>query len=284
GLIDVHLDRIERHTHVPYVIHGSANRLSSDGRGRLEQRPHVRVHDLPAATLRGAEEHSGYLEPLVAHAMAAGSSHIAILHVDSFPVRDDWAERLVATLSSTVAFATIEGVDTACLVFRREFYDQHRPSFLVSNEARRSDAYAAFIRSTGVALHHSGTGFAFEAHRRGLGWHSMRATSRDRASSAAIYDDVVFHLKGALSLTRHVEQAGGSPRRSVTRPGVIGRTGSERVERILRAGRAVVPHPIREKLRARFPRAASRLIDEPRVLWHLRARDGRLADPDAFIE
>jgi hypothetical protein len=285
GLLDVHLDRIERHTRVPYVIHGSATRLIASSRLRLEQHPQVRLHDLPPTSLRGAEEHSGYLEPLVAHAIADGATHIAILHVDSFPVRDGWVETLVGTLSNAVAFATIEGIDTACLVFHRDFYLEHRPSFLVARETQRSAAYAAFRRSTGVQLHHSGTGFGFEAHQRHLSWHSMRATSRDRSSGAAIYDDAVFHLKGALSLTRQLEQGGRSPETSArTRPGSLGRLGSRRFERILRAARAVVPSRLREKVRARFPGSASRFIDEPRVLWHAQARDRLLADPDGFIE
>ena len=259
GLIDVHLDRIERHTRVPYVIHGSTNRLIAGSRRRLARRPHVRLHDLPPTNLRGSEEHSGYLEPLVSYAIADGATHIAILHVDSFPVRDDWVGTIVGTLSNTVALATIEGVDTACLVFHRDFYLEHRPRFLVPREAQQTYAYSAFCRSTGVQLHHSGTGLAFAAHQLGLSWHAMRATARDRASGAAIYDDVVFHLKGALSLSSKLEEAGRlSKAPALSQPALVERVGSRRFERIVGAARAVVP--------ARDSRQASRELSG-RVRW-----------------
>jgi hypothetical protein len=284
-LLDLHLARIDRHTTVPYAIYGSATRLPSSCRRRLEEHSRVRLQEFPPTPLRGAEEHTYYLDRLVGRAIAGGASHIAILHVDSFPIRDGWVEALSGRLSDSCVFVTMEAVNTACLLFTRAFYLAHRPPFLLSEAEEQSPGYAAFVRETGLHLHHSGTGFAFTAHQEGLSWSTMRQSSRGGPTDAAVYEDLVFHLKGALSLAHLVQQARRSsevPPRQV--PGVLSTLGSSRFEGFLRGARAVIPPRFRRQLRARLGGPIGSLVDEPRLRWHTQTRDRLLEDSDAFIE
>jgi hypothetical protein len=284
GLLDLHLDRLERHTTVPYSIHGSVNRLASRCRETLERRPRVHLHELPPTPLRGTEEHSYYLDRLVTLAIADGATHIVVLHVDSFPIRDGWAEDLAGRLSRSCVFVTLEEINTACLFFTRDFYLQHRPPFLVSPEQRRTSAYRAFTRSADLILR-SGTGFGFEAYRNGLSWCSLSKSSSDESGRAGIYDDLLFHLGGALSLTAQLREAPPSSRApSAGLPSYLERLGVSRFESCLRSARAVLPPRLREHMRSRLGRAFERLIDEPRVRWHVAERNRLLADPESFIE
>jgi hypothetical protein len=281
-LLDLHLTRIGRHTTVPYLIHGSTNRAGFRCGRRLAACPKVRLHELPSTSLTGADEHSYYLEQLIPRAFAAGASHVAILHVDSFPIRDGWVEACVSHLSPACPFVTTDGVDTACLLFSRDFYEAHRPPLLLSAVRLESAAYKAFVRATGVAIRHSGTGFAFTAYERGLCWHAL-PRSAGEPLGASVYANRLFHLKGAQSLARQLRH---DPRVQPTAgvPWILRRTGRRRFEQILGEVRRLIPAPVRPIVRARLARPLERLIDGPRHAWHATERDQLLANPDAFID
>lgn len=124
-LLDLHLSMIDRHTRVPYTIYGTANKLPARLREKLEAHTHVTICDFPTTDLTGSMEHSYYLDRLVKVATDAGVSHVATLHVDSFPIRSDWVEVLTETLSRPCALAAVvvdEASDrkphTSCCCFR----------------------------------------------------------------------------------------------------------------------------------------------------------------------
>lgn len=276
-LLDLHLGRIERHTSLPYTIYGSVNRLQPKFRERLSRDRHVRPIELPPTDSRGAAEHSAYLERLVRAAIDDGASHIVTLHVDSFPIRDGWIEELSGRLSESSVFATIEGINTACLFFSRELYLSLQPTFLLSDEERDSGEYRMYLKRKNPNLH-SGIGFGLAAYRRGKDWYSMRQSSRSREAGAAIYDGLLFHLKGAVRLERE-------PPRELSP--IVRRVGHDRFERILSAFRLLVPASLRLLIWRIFRRPLVRLIDDSRVQCEATAMQSDvqrlLADPDVFL-
>jgi hypothetical protein len=199
-LLDLHLGQIERHTQVPYTIYGSVNRLLPQFRRKLENHPKVRLCECPMTDLRGAEEHSFYLEHLVRTAIKDGSSHVVTLHVDSFPIRRGWAEELAEKLSGSRVFATpCYRAFTACLFFHQDFYLKYQPTFLLSDADRSSERYREFCR----AFNHipdSGIGYCFKAFSEGISWYPLEESCEGDprfAFFSTIYGDLVFHLSSA---------------------------------------------------------------------------------------
>lgn len=279
ALLELHLSRIARHTPTPYTIHGVAGRLAPGCRQKLEESPNLRLHDFVPTELRRTREHSYYLEQLVRAAVDDGATHVVTLHVDSFPVRDGWVEALVGTLSDSSAFATIERINTACLLFHRDFYLRYRPVFLLTPAERASRQVESYVRDRSPHLH-SGVGYGLRAWENGMGWHDMRVSAgRADASGDAIYDDLIFHLGGAMRLAR-------GPVREM--PGLVRQLGPARFESILGALRTVAPGPLRKWLRVWLKSGLAALIDRPRSEWRseeMITRSARLlADPDVYIE
>ena len=94
-LFNIHLNQIDRCTDVPYTIYAAANRSTPEIRALLADRPRVRICNCPSTDLRGLWEHSFYLEELVKTAVEDGVTHIAVLHMDSFPILPGWVHYLV---------------------------------------------------------------------------------------------------------------------------------------------------------------------------------------------
>jgi hypothetical protein len=283
-LLDLHLSRLARHTAAPYTIHGVTVRTGASCRRRLERDPQAVLHDLPPTALRGAAEHSYYLEPLVHAALDGGATHVVTLHLDSFPVRDGWVEHLIERIQPPHAFATVPGISTACLLFPRSFHVAPAPSFLLPPDVLQSGDGERYLRERAPSRH-SGIGYGFKAWQNGLTWYEMPLTAGGRshglaeASGAEIHGDLLFHLKGAVRL------------RSVTPPELpapLRRLGRARVEAALRLVRAAVPEGARKAVRRRWRPQLEPLIDGSRLRWMaegLRSAAERLdAAPDDYIE
>jgi hypothetical protein len=274
-LLDIHLQRIARHTSVPYAIYGSAGRLSPQFQPVLRAAPHVTVCDgIPPTELRSGSEHRYYLERLVERAIEDGATHVVTMHVDSFPVRDGWAEHLAAKLTSATAFATFEQINTACLFFTREFWLEHRPRFAVSPEVRETAAYREML-SRPELIDHSGIGYVWTAERAGLGWYRMRSV---RARGSCVGDGAVFHLDGAVRLA----PAASRPMHPLLRA-----VGLERFLALVRAVRSMVPAAMRRRLRPLLQDAIDRTNQQPdrfRAAAMAANAAALLGDPDGFIE
>lgn len=199
-LLDLHLNQIEKYTKVPYTIYGSANRLLPQFLHKLQQHPEVKICECPTTDLRGAEEHSFYLEHLVKEAIEDGASHIVTLHVDSFPIRSGWVEELANKLSNSCMLATVTfGAYTACLFFQRGFYLKYHPTLLLSETERLSEKYMQF-RQGFEHLLHSGIGYCFKAYSEGFTCSLLKETNKSNARYgffSKIYDDIIFHLGSA---------------------------------------------------------------------------------------
>ena len=204
-LLDLHLEYIGRNTPVPYAVYGCVNRLAPALRGRLAACPDVAALDLPATHLRKSEEHANYLEQLIAAALADGATHVAVLHVDSFPVRSGWVEDLAGQLSPSRPFAAAvrdSRLDrkpfTAGMLIAGDFLRDRRPRFLLDDAERTSAAYRRYRRR---CRHHpdSGVGYGFLAFREGLDWLPLERSNRgeDHRHFGSIYGDTFFHLGAA---------------------------------------------------------------------------------------
>lgn len=284
ALLDLHLARIARHTSVPWTIYGSVTRLHPRFRDVLERVPGARLFELPATEARGTAEHASYLEVLIARAIDDGATHVAILHVDSFPVVDGWAERLAGTIRDDVVFATADCVTTACLLFPREFYLEHRPRLLGPAEGEEGEDWKRYLREV-RPVQHSGIGYGFAAHRAGLRWYAMQQPrTKDRAAGPRLFDEMIVHVEGALRLSDYKAPAGPLLQRVGHRPAaLLADTGRTLIQR----ARRLTPAWLRPVVRRLVPRTVDERLFDPqrRIQGSAMAADLErlLADPDAFL-
>jgi len=203
-LLALHLRKIRTMTRVPYTLYAGIDTKTSPFVSQIKKEPHVRIVPLPKTRLKGGDQHAIYLKNLIQTAVSDDVTHIVILHVDSFPVREDWVEIITGKLEGSCVLSTIShnkylALYTACLCFRKDFYVTYGPEFLLSAGERASEEYEQFHRK----CHHygvdSGVGFVFTAFRKNLKWVGLERSNRceDHGWYGSIYEDVIFHLVGA---------------------------------------------------------------------------------------
>jgi len=198
SLLALHLKKIEQNTLIPYTIYAGVNNLSPKYRMQLEQHLEIQICECPATEFTGAREHSHYLEHLVKIAVEDGVSHIATLHLDSFPIRSGWAAELAGRLSESCAIVTLEHINTACLIFHRDFYLNYHPTFLLSYSELESPEYKEYSQISDVICH-SGIGYGFKAYLEGFSCYFLSDSSgKVDDPFGRIYDDLIFHLQGAV--------------------------------------------------------------------------------------
>ncbi len=222
-LLDLHLSQIEKNTNVPYTIYGSANRLLPKFRSKLARNPNVKICECETfdklncsnSRITGKEsrdEHSFYLEQLIKNAIGDGVSHVAILHVDSFPVKAGWAQKLACRLSDKCVLAAIlrdQNVDrkplTACMFFHRDFYLKYNPRLLPSEQELSSPEYQRYQMEV-PHFKDSGSGYGFKIFKEAMTWSPLTLSNKDceHPFSLGVYDELIFHLSAAAfkDLTR----------------------------------------------------------------------------------
>lgn len=282
-LLDLHLARIERCTSVPYRIYAAPVRLAPSFRQVLERHRPLTLCPLEPTAARGTPEHAHYLDRLVEAAVADGVSHVAVLHVDSFPVREGWAEELAATLTDRCVVAAVcrdEMRDlkpcTAGMLFERDFYHRYRPRFLLTEAERESVDYRRYAREVDH-VPDSGVGFGLAIHRHGLTWHPLPKSNRaeDHPRIGAVYGDTFFHLGFAA---RHEQALAGSIAQ-VARTRPVARALSRRLvpANVWRGEASAVWSCILGKVAASLGR--------PHGLATVGAvRERLLADPDGYVD
>lgn len=281
-LLDLHLERLVRHTRLPFTVYGVVNRPAPWLARRLSL-PFVRICEVPTTDRRGPAEHAHYLDRLLLEAVRDGATHVATLHVDSFPVQDGWADELAAQLDPGMPFAAAvrdERVDfkpfTAAILARAEFLEHHRPTLLLSRQTRATRAYRRYRRAF---PHHpdSGVGWGFTAWQDGLDWLPLRRTNggQDHTHFGTIHGDTVFHL-GAASWARK------------DFPGSVAPTPALRWRaRLAPAFRRLLPAAARERLKDEVSRRLP-LLDNERTYRaneeaFLSVKQRLLADPEGYL-
>ncbi len=277
-LLQLHLDRIERHTADTYKVFAATNRASIDAREVLDARSDVIICDIPSTELRGSREHAYYLDALVQFALADGASHFITLDVDSFPIDDRWIGVLEATADPGSGLAAIlrsENGDVdlphpSCTFATRGFFERFNVSF--SPDSDFVPEFRRFLRATRQAGD-TGIRLAYVLWSAGLKWGQLhRSNAIDvHYLMAGIYDDVVFHLGagGRDALFRRDRQT-SLPHRL-----------SEPIERFP-ARRAFAIRIKKRLLRMIRSRAERTLIETNNVIAEL-SRDWLLSDPDGLL-
>lgn len=209
-LLDIHLEQIEKYTRIPYNIYAAANRLVPRFKEKLERSQKLEICRCPETRLRFTEEHAFYLEHLIERAARDNVTHIVTLHVDSFPVKQGWAEDLASKLDDSYAFAAVMRHDlydpkpvTACLFFPRDFYIRYKPRLLLTKEDLASKAYQKYPAML-KRYPDSGIGYGFKAFSLGLSWYPLKRSNRrnDHPFFAGVFGDVIFHLGGAVRVEK----------------------------------------------------------------------------------
>jgi hypothetical protein len=204
-LLDIHLSQIEKTTSVPFRIYAVANRLQPRFRERIESLPYVTICQIPMTSLRGSGEHAYYLDRLVEIAVADGATCICTFHVDSFPACSGWAERITAELRGDCVLAGVERSEldrkpvTEFMMFTRQFYVAHRPTFRLTDSEMASSEYQRYSASC-PHTQDSGVGYGFKLWSTGLSWFPLQRVDRDRErhQMGGLYGNLVFHFGGTV--------------------------------------------------------------------------------------
>lgn len=201
ALVRLHLDRIARHTHVPYTLYATTHRTDPNTRAVISGAPNVVIFDTTPTEARGSREHAYYLDAMAAQAMADGASHVATLDQDSFPIADDWVEVLTGAMPEQSGVAGVlraENGDVLLphpsgLMIRRDFFERFRPSFTPDSDMTRE--FRRFLRSTGQPSD-TGIRIAHILWSEGLPWGEIRRSNvRDEHFLiGGVYGDILFHL------------------------------------------------------------------------------------------
>ena len=285
-LLDLHLALIREHTEVPYMIYGSVNRLLPRFVPKLEADPKVKICPCPDTPLRGYEEHAYYLELLIAQAIEEGVSHVALLNVDSFPIRRGWAREMAGRLSLDRVLCAVMRTENddrkphpSGMLFPRDFYLERRPTILLSEEELRSEEFAQYRRETDVVVD-TGIGYGFKLYAEKLGWEPLERSNlaEDHYIIGSMYGDLVFHLGGAARGAKfHIRE-----RRRIDEHrdrNVFSRS----TARFIKFGSRFVPLGMRKRLRPLIASRAARSAQAESQEAYDRARAELLRDPEAFF-
>jgi hypothetical protein len=204
-LIDLHLQYIRQNTKVPYTIYAAVNRLQKEYRSKLEDAVDVNVCDFKNTNEIAGRENSYYQEQLFRIAMNNGCTHIAVLHVDSFPVSHDWVDFMMEKLEEGCQLTAIERIEekdfkphSSFIFFPVSYYQNYKPALRLSEEEEAQELYRKYSRKF-THIKDSGYGFGYQLFKDNLKWYPLHRSNKkqDHEIMAGIYGDRVFHLGGA---------------------------------------------------------------------------------------
>lgn len=265
GLARIQLDRLRRHTKCRYSVYGSVSKLDNRGRALLSEYSEVTQIDTGAAE-GFREDHNHQLEGLRHQAKVDGSDRFITLHLDSFPLSDDWLAVFEAGLEMGAAFSSIVPYCFNAGLYWDVAWENQSASML-GDPMMRDQFASAHPHLDG---NDGGVGFFHHAFSNGLCWHSVEQ------SHTNVWSFVLFHLVGSTRLTSL---------------DVI----PARIPKPLRLARGVAS-PVLTMLPVRLrSRIIQRLRSPFTVKEHSTARDGTMSDkrarlgelledPDGFLE
>ena len=273
-LLELHLERVARHTTVPATGYASANRATPAARALLDAAPNIVLGDIPDTDLRGSREHAYYLDQLGRHALETDATHICTLDVDAFPIRDDWAQLVAkhaAPESGLAAVSRLENGDSqlphpSCAFARRDFYERFTPSF--SPDSDGTPEFRRFLHATGQRAD-TWIRLGYALWTAGIPWGRLVRTNtvNPHYLMAGIYGDAVFHLGGIGRGKLFREDLRQSTVHRVTRPLEripVGSGAPARVKRsVLHRARGKKEQELSAQNRATFTVLRSWLLSDP---------------------
>jgi hypothetical protein len=243
-LLELHLDFIRRLTDVRYTIYAGVDRLAAPLVELLAQDPSVRPLTFGAIPERDSLEHSHYLTLLTERALADGVTHVAHLHMDSFPVRPGWARELAEECGAECALAGVAASElgqegrprVSGMLVPRTFYDTYGPVVSLAAVPRNEPDYRAYSRQ--FVGEDSGDPYGYLLARHNLPWRRLvRSNAReDHYLLGGLYGDVFFHLGAASRPVRRFP-----PKRP-------SRTQFRGLQWLRRTGRRLLPEGLRERV------------------------------------
>ena len=284
-LLDLHLNKIRTLTTVPYTIYAGVNRPPPSLLERLKVEAGLEIVPLPETDLSSSAEHSFYLEHLIERALNGDVTHVVTLHVDSFPIRHDWAEVIAAQLKGNTALATLSKNRfligySACLFFRRDFWEECRPRLLLTAADRSSQEYERFARDYRYHDEESGAGYLFRAYASGKEFMLLERSNagEDVGQFGSVHGDLVFHLEGAYRYDKLSEEERATANKARRKALIVAKNRLKRCvpKAVRRRARGLSLPLINSWERPLYDEARRALLDDPEgYLERLRAGAGR---------
>jgi hypothetical protein len=204
-LIDLHLKFIRKYTDVPYKIYAAANRLLPEYVHKLHNAPDISICPCESIDAKGGAENSFYQDQLFRFAIEDGATHIAVFHVDSFPVKSNWANYLRSKIDSGYQLAAIERLEendhkphSSFMFFPVSFYLEYKPTLRIPSGDLQSPVYQRYAKEIDHVAD-SGAGFGFMLYKEKLKWYPIKRSNKnnDHRLFAGIYGDLIFHVEAA---------------------------------------------------------------------------------------
>ena len=198
GLFRLHLNQIKKNTTCTYNIYCIIKEMPAQLRKELENDPTFIICSCPKSELKSHFEHSYYLEYLTKTAVEDNCDYIVTLHLDSFPVNNEWIERLIKINANGFNVICPDIMYTSCLFFSKEFYSKYHPSYLIPGNEVNSGEYDKFIKEMHPTLH-SGSGYLFTSYVNNISIYFMNETVTNNYSDWVmdyenIYEGIIYHL------------------------------------------------------------------------------------------
>ena len=195
-LFDIHFDHIRRCTTSEYQIYAAGHKLAERQFEYVSENSNIELFRLDVPKKYGVRnEHSFCLRRLADAAFADGCEHVICMHLDSFPLVDNWQNEFIGPIDrgEAAVVSIVPNGYSAGLCWGKEFDEMFAPSMLVSEENRSGEVFERFVTEFPDFDHiETGLGIIFTAYKNGLSWKRI-GTDRERK----IYGGLLFHLVGA---------------------------------------------------------------------------------------
>lgn len=204
-LLDIHLDYINKYTESPFKIYAGVNLLLPKFKNKLENINFIKSFNLnpyigPDDPQRGTKEQTHYLEQLIKLAYSDGVTYIAVMHPDSFPIKDGWDTHFISKLNQEWKLISNYPAMSACMFFELQTYINSGFTLLPKKEELISDSWKNFqsINKT-PHLIETGMGMAYQIEKKNQLWYKMNRTNYRQYHDyfAGIFDERIFHLGSA---------------------------------------------------------------------------------------